>query len=312
MIGKWIVLLNFNIGQRCIGHAASFAALRDVGVFLVDNASSEGDYAELKRASADSAGLLVESNDKAGNQEQIEAYVRDGGRFVVYRNHVNLGWSGGNNTALRSLTPVLGDRGQFLVMNPDVVIANDAALQLLEHEAQICGPAVYEHYMKGISKYGHDVDFATGFGTGRINEPERISCIAGCCFKIAGRALRLYGFLPDENFLYDEEIKYFERVNRLGGSPVYVPEVRIEHIGSLMVRKRSFIYFYYIFRNRLTYFKEIAGPRYGRYARFTGLYASWCLGVAYANLKLRNWDGLRGIARGVWDGLRGLSGPIVR
>ena len=311
MTNKWIVLLNYNLAARCIGHASQLSSLDELGVFVVDNASGSADFTALKQVVIELGGCVAESNDAVGNVPVVEEFVRGGGRLVLYRNGENLGYAGGNNTALKLLQPILGSGGQFLVMKPDVKITGEAAISLLRHAAEICGPAIYEHYMKGVSTFGHDVDFTTGFGTGRIGDGSRIACLSGACFKLSGAALDRYGFLPDENFLYGEEIKYFERVHRLGGAPVYVPEVTVEHIGSLTVGNRSFNYFYYIFRNRLTYFREVAGPRYRKHAQFACLYASWCLGVLYTNLKRRNWEGIRGILCGVRDGFRGVKGPRV-
>jgi hypothetical protein len=255
---------------------------------------------------------VVEDDDPAAGAARVTQFLAGGGRLVLYRNPANLGFAGGNNTALRLLGGFLGERGQFLVMNPDIAISNDTASRLLGHPAEICGPAVYEHYMKGVCRDLHSMDFSTGFASGRLDPAGKVTCITGCCFKISGAALLRYGFLPEENFLYEEEIKYFERVFHQGGAPVYVPELQIEHFGSESAGKNTFHYFYYLFRNRMNYFLEIAGPRYGCYARFAAHYLRWWFGVSYAHLKRRNWEGLHGIFRGVWDGLHRVKGPCQR
>lgn len=311
MIENWIVLLNFNLGARCSAHVSDLAANPDIGMFVVDNASAAADYSTLKRTVLDAGGRVFESDDPVRNAVDARSFIQANGRLILFRNHNNLGYSGGNNTALRLLASLLEGRGQFLVVNPDVIITPSVAATLLAHPADICGPAVYEHYMKAVSKYGHDIEFSTGFSAPAA-QVTKIACISGCCFKLSSNALERFGYLPDENFLYDEEVRYFERVHRLGGVPAYLPEIQIEHVGSASVKKRSFIYFYYIFRNRLTYFRQVAGPRYGRYARFTMLYGAWCIDAIYGNLKRRNWDGIRGILRGVWDGFKGLDGPLVK
>src|SRR5207248_8038648 len=98
-------------------------------------------------------------------------------------------------------------------------------------------------------------------------------------------ALERYGFLPDENFLYEEELRYFERVHRLGGKPVYLEHLRVEHMGKASMTKLSHDYFYYIFRNKLTYFRDVAGPTYRRHMRFSLLYVGWCWSAIWPQLQ---------------------------
>ncbi len=164
--------------------------------------------------------------------------------------------------------------------------------------------------MQTIDTTGHAIDFATGFVSDAMRRSGRIGMLHGCCIKFSGTAFEKYGFLPDENFLYEEELKYFERVHRLGGAPAYLPHIRVEHLGKASVRKVSHEYFYYIFRNKLTYFKDIAGPTYGRHLRFAALYLDWCRGAIWSQARKGNWSGAAGVLHGVWDGLRGIKGPL--
>src|SRR5206468_8279261 len=118
--------------------------------------------------------------------------------------------------------------------------------------------------------------------------------------------------LPEDLFLYDEETFLFERVKRLGGTPQYLPSIVVKHRGSVKIGKPSFHYFYYITRNRLLYFRRIAGPRYGRVWRFMALYTMWVGDSLWSTVRRRNWNGVRGIAVGVLHGLRGIDGPALR
>src|SRR6266404_1112444 len=97
MIDKWVVLLNYNLASRCTRHAVAFYQRRDVGVFLVDNASAPADFAEIKRTALDMGGWLTDGGVTGANAAAIEQFVRSGGRIIVCRNPKNLGYAGGNN-----------------------------------------------------------------------------------------------------------------------------------------------------------------------------------------------------------------------
>jgi len=311
MTSKWIVMLNYNVAEHCLRNLDALRTLPDVGIFFVDNCSSPADYALLRAGCESNGGWLLDSN-AALNIDSIAVRLAAGPHLILLRNETNLGYSGGNNAALRMLDAVLHGRGQYLIVNPDVFISALTASALLDNEAELCGPAIYEHWRQGLATDDLAKDFATGFSTRAAPNRRRVNILHGSCFKVSGSALAKYGFLPDDNFLYEEEVRYFERVHRLGGTPVYLDQLQVEHIGKASTRKLSYIYFYYIFRNRLSYFIEIGGPHYRRYGRFWFLYCSWAQDVIRSQARKRNWAGIRGLVRGVWDGLRGIKGPLPR
>lgn len=310
MYRKWSIILNYNLASYCLNQLRILHSLGNAGIFIVDNASSLNDYSELRNGCSSYGATIAESYEIAENDWIVAKDIEGGAKLILYKSPKNIGYGGGNNIALKLLDSVVGSEGQYLLINPDVIIDLVAANELLSCEAEICGPAVYEHYMKSIRELQR-VDFSTGFDLEQAQPDGKPSgvVLSGCCLKLNGMALSKYGFLPDENFLYEEEIKYFERVYRLGGHGTYLSNVRVEHIGSVSVIKRGRRYYYYILRNRLTYFLEIAGPRYRQYGRFARLYTFWYVELLYSNFKRRNWDGLKGILLGGWHGLRGIKGP---
>jgi GT2 family glycosyltransferase len=307
---NWSVILNYNLASYCLARVNALHSVENTGIFIVDNSSSEKDYLQLREACVAFDAVIADHEDVEENTLLAATGIEGGAKLILYRSKKNLGYAGGNNIALKLLHRVVGGGGQYLLINPDVVIEPAAASALLACDAEICGPAVFEHYMKSVRPLNR-VDFATGFSLEADERGGKTSgpVLSGCCLKVSGTALSKYGFLPDENFLYEEEIKYFERVYRLGGQGVYLLNVRVEHIGSVSVIKRSRRYYYYILRNRLTYFIEIAGPQYKQYWRFIRLYVIWYTELLYSNLKRRNWDGLKGILLGGWHGLRRIKGP---
>jgi GT2 family glycosyltransferase len=310
-IRKWLVVLNYNVAAHSARQIELLASLPDVGIFFVDNASRAEDCATLERACR-AAGGEVYPGEPETLDHFVASHLQRGQRLLLCRNGENLGYSGGNNTALRVLHRLLGPSAEYLILNPDVYVKPDVAQALLESEAESAGPAIYEQWAKRVTTQDAlAVDFATGFVTDRVRRSGRISVLHGCCLKLSGRALAKYGFLPDENFLYEEELCYFERVHRLGGKPEYLEHLQVEHIGKASTTKLSYLYFYYIFRNKLCYFKEVGGPVYGGHLAFVWLYSRWVVEVVWYQARRSNWDGVRGLLHGVWHGLQGKSGRFV-
>ena len=108
--------------------------------------------------------------------------------------------------------------------------------------------------------------------------------------------------------MYGEEIRYFERVDRQGGAPAYRPDLRVEHIGKASMPKLFDAYFYYVFRNHLTYFLEVARPRWHRSGRYAVLFLEWWWSALWPQLRKRNWPAVRGLVLGTRDGLRRVKG----
>lgn len=309
----WIVILNFNVAEHCLRQVDALLGDHDTGIIVVDNASGAADFAQLEQGLARSArerrvALAVIGPDAPSGT--LERSLRTGAGLVLLRNGTNLGYGAGNNSALRALRPVVGPEAAYLIINPDLVISRETARGLLHDGAEIAGPAIFEGYMQAINTHGHAIDFSTGFVDERLRTPGRVGMLHGCCMKLSGRALDKYGLLPEDNFMYGEEIRYFERVDRLGGAPAYLPHLRVDHLGKGSMPKLSESYFYYVLRNHLTYFLETAGPRSKRYAKYTLLFVTWWWGVLTPQIRKKNWPAVRGIFRGTWHGLKRVKGPM--
>ena len=305
MIRHWIIILNYNATSHCLRLVDALKDRGDYGLCVVDNRSDANEYRSLEQACLGLGGYVGELDSRADHAALASA-INSGQGLLLLRAAANLGYAGGNNLAMRALLEIVGAGAQFLIVNPDIIITPDAATALLQCDAAICGPAVFEHYRQGISTDGQRVDFSTGFAA---EDDTMVNCLSGCCLKLSGRALQDYGLLPENNFLYDEEVRYFERVHRQGGVPRYLDTVRVEHLGSSTVGKHGFHYFYYIFRNRLRYYFEIAGPRYRQPLRFLRLYTGWYLPVLYRAIRRGNWPGVHGLLLGAWHGIRRVDGP---
>ncbi|MCA9904659.1 MAG: glycosyltransferase family 2 protein [Anaerolineae bacterium] len=310
-IHKWCIVLNHNTAERGIEHLRMAAGQKNFGVLVVDNGSPADDWDQLRRYAV-CAGIPVRiADDDAGAVPWLEEGIASCHRAFLLRRTLNLGYSAGNNIGLRALLALCGEQLQVLIVNPDVAADTEAFGALLATKDAIVGPAVHEDYLGRVRDFESDIDFALGFRLGK-RRPRCMSAVgpilSGCCLKLSGRALESFGLLPEDNFLYDEELYYFERVHRMGGMPTYEPSIVVHHMGSASTNKSSFAYFYYIFRNRVNYYLRIARVQYGGDIRFFLLLAQWSIGVSRRLLRTRNLDALKGVWIGIAHGARGRLG----
>lgn len=304
-IRHWVVALNYATAERCIAIFDRFREVTDIGVVVIDNASCT----ELLSAHALATGIpIVHASESESDLGAFELVRKAGHNRILILSERNLGYAGGNNLALAPLSQFVED-GSALIVNPDVDFDVHTARALLLSFDEVVGPSIFEDYLGAVRPPQNKFDFATCFPATERSHVEHVGTVlSGACFKVKTSALRRYGLLPAENFLYDEEPKFFERVHRLGGRPTYLKDLRVRHIGSMSVGKKSFVYFYYIFRNRLNYYRDVGRVHYRVRARFAWHYLVWSMAVARSNLRQRNIAGLRGQWHGFVDGILGRSG----
>jgi hypothetical protein len=310
VVTRWLVLLNYNMSGLCLQHLQRFAEADDLGVLFVDNDSRADDRAALESGVRASSGEIVDSHDPAV-RSRLRAILANGAHTVLLRCPSNLGYGGGNNAGLRLLLDIHGEALRVLVTNPDVEITPAAARGLFDDDADVCGPAVHEAYIGGPRPDAPAHDYSTGFAdTARWSRSEATGpWLSGCCLKITGGALRRFGLLPEETFLYDEETFFFARVRKGGGVPIYRSDVVVTHAGSVSTGgKKSFHYFYYIFRNRWLFYQRVGKRLFGGRWRFYVLYLDWVVGAGRSALRKRNLEGVRGILTGAWHGMLGIDG----
>lgn len=306
---RWVTLLNYNTSELCRVHARQLHDLDDIGLCIVDNHSESTDLRSLETSVIDNDGSCIDVDGPQAALDVARALER-GCRLLLLRSPHNVGFGAGNNIALRLLLEVIGERLRVVVMNPDVDASASAIRALFDDDADICGPAVHESYIGGLRPREDAFDFSTGFSdTGRWRRPSATGhWLSGCCLKFSGNALRRFGLFPEETFLYDEENFLFARVRHAGYVPRYRDDIVVRHAGSVSTGKKTYLYFYYIFRNRWLYYQRVGKVLFGRRLRFYVLYLDWVVGAMKSTLRRGNTEGARGILMGALHGLMGLDG----
>lgn len=221
-------------------------SFKDLEVIVVDNASKENPQAHLQH-----------------HYPEV--------KFI--RSEVNLGFSGGNNLGIAQSS------GEFLYfVNNDTELIDGAIERLLELFVKVpdlgmVSPLICYH----PSSHDHKVDLIQYAGTtpvnpytarnktigemeldsGQFNKPAYQSPYAhGAAMMMPRTVLEKVGWMPEEFFLYYEELDWCEQIRRAGYKVYVEPNARIYHKESISVGKMSTLKTFYLNRNRIFFMRR--------------------------------------------------------
>ena len=177
-----------------------------------------------------------------GSADGSVAAIRD--RFpeaTVVANEANLGFSGGNNAAIRR---ALEDGADWVVLlnndatlEPDALEALQAAAQRWPRAGILAGKLLFPDGR--VQWAGQRVGLLSGYsgrprGYGRpddaVADPEGpVDRAVGALMAVARTAIDRVGLLDEDLFAYVEDVDWSLRVRRAGFDCVYVPAARARH-----------------------------------------------------------------------------------
>ncbi len=287
----WVCVLNWNGREdtlRCL------AALREVRVVVADNGSGDGSVEAIRSAFPSVA--LVE-------------------------NGANLGFSGGNNAAIRY---ALGQGAEWVVL-----VNNDASLEAGAPEALRAAAA--RHPRAGVLAgklldadggrvqwAGQRVALLTGYagrprGHGRPDEfPYRIEGATdravGALMAVSREAIAAAGLLDEDLFAYVEDVDWSLRIRAAGFECVFVPGARAVHRVSASTggAAASTHTVYYGVRNTIVVVERHRPlGRVGTWLRRGAVLGAFAL---HAGVVLRSNGALKAVMEGYRDALAGRLG----
>ncbi len=234
----------------------------------------------------------------------------------------NLGFAGGVNLGIRSLM-VLPEIDSFWILNPDCVAEPKTASRLLEKTAKykeygiVGGRVFYSEPKHMIQSDGGKVNFWTGTcipfnmtKVGRSTIPPQeceLDYVSGAHMLVSRKFVERAGLMPEEYFLYYEEIDWCQRRGDL--ALLFTSNAAVHHIGgytvgSAKINKRpSPIAAYFMARSRIMFvlkYRPMAVP-------FALLY---CVQKAVRHLVHGHQQTAREVLRGTFG--FGLSKDIQR
>ena len=270
-------------------------------VIVVDNGSSDGSAAELKR--------------KYPHVDFIE-------------NGENLGFAAGNNVGIRYALKRGADY-VFLINNDAVVdplvLERLVTVAKSDKRTGIVGPAIYCYpesrvfWAAGMEKivpkgkiFPHYVMRGKGeVDTGQYRQNEDVDMINACALMIKREVVEKIGLLDEKFFAYNEDSDWNERAGAAGYRIVYVPGAMVWHKGSVSLGgEGSPSSWFYTVRNELFFLKK----RIKR-AELPGIY------IDYLRENFWFWKGFKhkgdnksakAVLDGVWSALIDKGGEYSR
>lgn len=256
-------------------------SFKDLEVIVVDNASASSPQSYLKK-----------------HYPEV--------KFI--RSEKNLGFAGGNNLGIRA------SRGDFLFfLNNDAELTDAAIETMLALFNRIPGvgiasPKICYHNAKpgsepDVIQYAGTtpVHLLTSrnstLGNGQVDKGQFSTAVPtayvhGAAMMTSRKVVDQVGLMPEEFFLYYEELDWCEQMRKMGYEVWLEPNAKVYHKESYTVSKNSTLKTYYLNRNRLLFVRRNRTPLQWRiFCAFLFLFtvpknsASFLLKGDWANFK---------------------------
>ncbi|QWB95446.1 glycosyltransferase family 2 protein [Mycoplasmatota bacterium] len=171
------------------------------------------------------------------------------------------GYASGNNLGIKL---AIDDRSDYvIVINNDTIVEPDFIDKLLvfykknsNNKIGIISPKILNYYTKNIwysgGKY-RKILFNYSMKSTPIIKDSKTSFISGCCFMISRQTVNKVGYIPEEYFMYGEDVAYSYLMNRMNYDNYVVNNSVIYHKISTTSGKSSIFSIYYLYRNRLLF-----------------------------------------------------------
>ena len=260
--------------------------------------------------------VVVDNGSREGEGDRLAARFPE---VRVLRSPSNLGFGGGNNLALRRL-----ESGYVLLLNNDAVLAEEAALELMEAldrdpRLGVVGPLLAEARRPEeiVSAGGRDVSRHVRTHL-RLDElpreplweggPVAVDYVPGTAVLLRSDPLRSVGGLDEEYFFGAELADLCERFGRMGLISAVVPTAVALHDSSAASELRECLYPYYILRNRFRFAALHRRPLW----LYRAAWSIYGLLKALTSMAAGRRQRARALVYGLWDGLRGRWGDRNR
>jgi GT2 family glycosyltransferase len=259
-----------------------------------------------------------------GSNDNSVAYLNENFPWIVLiENEKNLGFTGGNNIAMRYAVANNGDY-VWLVNNDTVLHANSLRnlVSLAESSPSIglATPVIF--YLDNPDKFqfaGSYFDWKS-FSLTYPNDEDEVGrefkngkdvCLWGTALLIKRNVIETIGVFREEYFAYWEDTEYSLRALKHGFRNVVCRDAKIYHKAGMIQREywaRGKYFFYYMSRNQMLMAMEYIKGRTARLNLKIRFLAELADRLRFVPPEyLDTWD-VRLL--GLWHGLKGLSGAM--
>ncbi|HWK28872.1 MAG TPA: glycosyltransferase family 2 protein [Solirubrobacter sp.] len=210
MAAWWICVLNWNAREDTLRCLASLRGAGAAGVVVADNGSADGSVDAIRAAYPD---------------------------VDLIANGANLGYSGGNNAAIRHALARGADWVVLLNNDAELEPGALAALAAAPEAGVLAGKLLFPDGR--VQWAGQRLDLRTGYsgrpaGFGQPDGPEfsvagPVPRAVGALMAVSRPAIEAVGLLDDDLFAYVEDVDWCLRIRAAGFACRFVPEARARH-----------------------------------------------------------------------------------
>jgi len=261
--------------------------------------------------------IVVDNGSTGGEAAELRARYPSA---VVLEAGTNLGFTGGNNVAIRYALEQGAD--YVFLLNNDTEVDPQMLKRLIEVAESdpgvgVVGPKILYHsepetiWSAGgiVEPVGRPVNLGLDErDEGQHDALKKVEWVTGCALLIRSSVVRQIGLLDERFFIYFEESDWCRRVREAGFKIYYVPTARLWHKIQPRQQAASLRHVYLMTRNRLLY---LSNARAGMPAILWVILSEQLRTVAAWSLRSRHKAVRplrRAILRGVQDYFRGKFG----
>lgn len=248
--------------------------------------------------------------DNASDEDPSQQFISALPTAKIIRNTKNLGFSGGNNVGIKAAS---GDY-LFIVNNDTEFTAGliESLLSVFEKnpDVGIACPKLRYYFNKGIIEYAgyKPVNIFTGRNqmigsgekdNGQYNKLNKTYYAHGGAMMVSKKAVDKVGLMPEQFFLYYEELDWSVRFRKNGYSIYFQPEALIYHKESMTTGKASPLKTFYLTRNRILFMRRnISFPGLSIFIAYFTLFTIPKNSLVF--LFRRQTDHLKSFWKGIW------------
>lgn len=270
--------------------------------------------------------IVVDNNSRDDSAKKLKEYINSDGRQIVFiTNENNLGFAGGNNVGIKYvLEKSKIDNEYILLLNNDTIVDPQFLSYLIkigesDERIGILGPLIYyydepKRIQFGGGKIKKFMTRGVHIGLNEIDQGQFsdidyniVDYYTGCALMIKKEVIDKIGLMPEDYFLYYEDVDWNLKAKKAGYLSVIIPKSKIWHKVSRSAKQDSPSYIYYHSRNGLLLAKRNA-PFFIRQTVY--LYSFWLLGKQIVKFIImpskRMWA--KSIIKGILDFYKGKIG----
>lgn len=180
--------------------------------------------------------------DNKSTDDSVKIFKESLSEEILICSDKNLGFAGGNNLGIKYALSKMAD--YVLLLNNDTVVEKDFLIKMIDTISQdekigaVCCKILYHSNKDIIWFAGGYIDWFnflgkhTGFrekDIGKYDIKRNVDFATGCVLLLSSEVISKAGYLPEEYFMYFEDVDYCIKIMDEGYKIIYAPGAVIYH-----------------------------------------------------------------------------------